>query len=35
MAITMLFQIYRAIQTLRGRTVLVEEPVEEDCDGTH
>jgi len=33
MAITMLFQIYRAAQALRGRTVL-EEPVEK-MDGTH
>lgn len=33
MAITMLFQIYRAVQALRGRTVL-EEPVEK-MDGTH
>ena len=33
MAITMLFQIYRSVQALRGRTVL-EEPVEK-TDGTH
>jgi TRAP-type C4-dicarboxylate transport system permease small subunit len=33
MAITMLFQIYREAQALRGRTVL-EEPVEK-IDGTH
>jgi TRAP-type C4-dicarboxylate transport system permease small subunit len=33
MAITMLFQIWRAAQALRGRTVL-EEPVEK-VDGTH
>ena len=33
MAITMLFQIYRAVQALRGITVL-EEPVEK-MDGTH
>ena len=33
MAITMVFQIYRAAQALRGRTVL-EEPREE-MDGTH
>ena len=33
MAITMIFQIYRAVQALRGRTVL-EEPVEK-MDGTH
>jgi len=33
MAITMLFQIYRAVQALRGITVL-EEPVEH-MDGTH
>ena len=33
MGITMLFQIYRAAQALRGRTVLVE-PVEK-MDGTH
>lgn len=33
MAITMVFQIYRAVQALRGRTVL-EEPVEK-MDGTH
>ena len=33
MAITMIFQIYRAVQKLRGRTVL-EEPVEK-MDGTH
>ena len=33
MAITMLFQIYRAVQALRGRTVLVEERAE--ADGTH
>jgi hypothetical protein len=30
MAVTMLFQIYREIQKLRGRTVL-EEPPEEDA----
>jgi TRAP-type C4-dicarboxylate transport system permease small subunit len=33
MAITMLFQIYRAVQALRGRTVLVE--ASEEIDGTH
>ena len=33
MAITMLFQIYRAVQALRGRTVLVE--AREEMDGTH
>ena len=33
MAITMLFQIYRAIQALRGRTVLHEQ--REEMDGTH
>jgi len=33
MGITMLFQIYRAVHALRGRTVL-EEPVEK-MDGTH
>lgn len=33
MGITMLFQIYRALQALQGRTVL-EEPVEK-IDGTH
>ena len=33
MGLTMLFQIYRAVQALRGRTVL-EEPREE-MDGTH
>jgi TRAP-type C4-dicarboxylate transport system permease small subunit len=33
MAITMLFQIYRAVQALRGRTVLVE--AREEQDGTH
>ena len=33
MAITMLFQIYRAVQALRGRTVLVE--AREEADGTH
>lgn len=33
MAITMLFQIYRAVQALRGRTVLVE--AKEEADGTH
>ena len=33
MAITMLFQIYRAAQALRGRTVLVEARQQED--GTH
>jgi TRAP-type C4-dicarboxylate transport system permease small subunit len=33
MGITMLFQIYRAIQALRGRTVLHEE--REEMDGTH
>jgi len=33
MAITMLFQIYRAAQALRGRTVLVEE--RQEADGTH
>jgi len=33
MGITMLFQIYRAIQALRGRTVLHEQ--HEDMDGTH
>ena len=33
MAITMLFQIYREVQALRGRTVLVEK--REETDGTH
>ena len=33
MGITMLFQIYRAVQALRGRTVLHEE--REEMDGTH
>ena len=33
MAITMLFQIYREVQALRGRTVLVEQ--REEADGTH
>ena len=33
MAITMLFQIYRAVQALRGRTMLVEQ--REEADGTH
>jgi TRAP-type C4-dicarboxylate transport system permease small subunit len=33
MGITMLFQIYREVQALRGRTVLVEERGE--ADGTH
>jgi TRAP-type C4-dicarboxylate transport system permease small subunit len=33
MAITMLFQIYREVQALRGRTVLVEE--RHEADGTH
>jgi len=33
MGITMLFQIYRAVQALRGRTVLVEKS--EEADGTH
>ncbi|HEX2331625.1 MAG TPA: TRAP transporter small permease [Burkholderiales bacterium] len=33
MAITMLFQIYRAVQALRGRTVLAEGG--EETDGTH
>jgi hypothetical protein len=33
MGITMLFQVYRTVQALRGRTVL-EEPVEK-MDGTH
>jgi TRAP-type C4-dicarboxylate transport system permease small subunit len=33
MAVTMLFQIYRAVQALRGRTVLVEQ--REEADGTH
>ena len=33
MGITMLFQIYRAAQALRGRTVLHEE--REEMDGTH
>ena len=33
MAITMLFQIYREVQALRGRTVLVEK--REEADGTH
>ena len=33
MAITMLFQIYRSVQALRGRTVLVE--TREEMDGTH
>ena len=29
----MVFQIYRAVQALRGRTVLVEQ--REEADGTH
>jgi TRAP-type C4-dicarboxylate transport system permease small subunit len=33
MAITMLFQIYRAVHALRGRTVLEEK--QEEADGTH
>jgi len=33
MGITMLFQIYREVQALRGRTVLVEQ--REEADGTH
>ena len=33
MGITMLFQIYRSVQALRGRTVLVEE--RHEADGTH
>jgi TRAP-type C4-dicarboxylate transport system permease small subunit len=33
MAITMLFQIYREVQALRGRSVLVEE--RHEADGTH
>jgi len=33
MGITMLFQIYRSVQALRGRTVLVEQ--REEQDGTH
>lgn len=33
MAITMLFQIYREVQALRGRTVLVEQ--RHEADGTH
>ena len=33
MAVTMLFQIYRAVQALRGRSVLVE--AREEADGTH
>ena len=33
MGITMLFQIYREVQALRGRTVLVEE--RQEADGTH
>jgi TRAP-type C4-dicarboxylate transport system permease small subunit len=33
MGITMLFQIYRGVQALRGRTVLVEQ--REEADGTH
>jgi TRAP-type C4-dicarboxylate transport system permease small subunit len=33
MGITMLFQIYREVQALRGRTVLVEE--HREADGTH
>jgi len=33
MALTMLFQIYREVQALRGRTVLVEE--RQEADGTH
>ena len=32
-AVTMLFQIYRAVQALRGRKVLVE--AREEADGTH
>jgi TRAP-type C4-dicarboxylate transport system permease small subunit len=33
MGVTMLFQIYRAVQALRGRSVLVE--AHEEADGTH
>jgi TRAP-type C4-dicarboxylate transport system permease small subunit len=33
MGVTMLFQAYRAVQALRGRTVLVEQ--REETDGTH
>jgi TRAP-type C4-dicarboxylate transport system permease small subunit len=33
MAITMLFQIYREVQALRGRPVLAEQ--REEADGTH
>jgi TRAP-type C4-dicarboxylate transport system permease small subunit len=33
MAITMLFQIYREVQALRGRSVLVED--RHEADGTH
>ena len=33
MGVTMLFQIYREVQALRGRTVLVEQ--REEADGTH
>jgi TRAP-type C4-dicarboxylate transport system permease small subunit len=33
MGITMLFQVYRAVQALRGRTVLAEQ--REEMDGTH
>jgi TRAP-type C4-dicarboxylate transport system permease small subunit len=33
MGVTMLFQTYRAVQALRGRTVLVEQ--REEMDGTH
>jgi TRAP-type C4-dicarboxylate transport system permease small subunit len=33
MAVTMLFQIYRAAQALRGRKVLEE--IRQDADGTH
>ena len=33
MGITMLFQIYREVQALRGRSVLVEE--RQEADGTH
>lgn len=33
MGVTMLFQIYREVQALRGRTVLAEQ--REEADGTH
>ena len=33
MAVTLVFQVYRAAQALRGRTVLVE--AREEMDGTH